>query len=261
MGDFGVALMKSKTDEASIKLRGSLLWLAVETLKDGDLLEASDVYSTAIVMFEIAALQYPYLPDPKVHFSSLEDLADQIQAGLRPRLDLLAHEPVPQGYLDLMQACWHSDPGMRPTAQQAQQILQVVIDQGAAAFAVDASATFRIRDVTLVVQGGDSVELSGVSLHVSNEKRCVVLSSRSRDTSWQWPIASLLCASGSLQAGHAKRVVMVFNAAPTGNASQPQLADVDETIATLMLETDEAGKLVSTASAIAAVPDACVGKA
>jgi hypothetical protein len=73
-----------------------------------------DVYSYAIVLWEIWARVQPWneVKEEGVQFSSV--LAERVLAGVRPRL-LPDCPDAPVGYRDLMEQCWAGQPDRRPT--------------------------------------------------------------------------------------------------------------------------------------------------
>ncbi|CAG8610793.1 7776_t:CDS:2 [Paraglomus occultum] len=93
---------------------GVLPYIAPEVLKGQEYTKRADIYSFAMIMWELAAGFRPYAGRPHDLF-----LAKEICDGLRP--------PVPAGtpkfYEDLMKACWDPNPRLRPDSQE---ILQTV---------------------------------------------------------------------------------------------------------------------------------------
>eukprot|EP00035_Acanthoeca_spectabilis_P008863 m.159399 g.159399 ORF g.159399 m.159399 type:complete len:1116 (+) comp14529_c0_seq3:71-3418(+) len=96
---------------------GSLLWMAPEVLRGSRLKErqasALDVYSFAIVMFEIWVRLRPWeeIEEQGVHFSVT--LTRLVHDGVRPQLPDTCGQ-APHGYQTLMERCWAGHPESRP---------------------------------------------------------------------------------------------------------------------------------------------------
>jgi serine/threonine protein kinase len=96
---------------------GSLLWMAPETLRGARVNEAQapalDVYSYAIVLWEIWTRARPWdeVKEEGPHFGA--KLSELVNAGVRPRLPV-GCESAPRGYQALMERCWSGRPDQRP---------------------------------------------------------------------------------------------------------------------------------------------------
>jgi serine/threonine protein kinase len=83
-------------------------YLAPEVLRGGPPSRQSDVFSFAIILWQLATCQVPYGNVP------LEDLISVLRKDRqRPPLDQL--EP---GIAQLVEHCWHSDPSKRPAFEE-----------------------------------------------------------------------------------------------------------------------------------------------
>eukprot|EP00035_Acanthoeca_spectabilis_P010720 m.189532 g.189532 ORF g.189532 m.189532 type:complete len:1041 (+) comp15110_c0_seq2:129-3251(+) len=95
---------------------GSLMWMAPEMLRGDRITEklapALDVYSFAIVLFEIWTRLQPYneIVEEGVHFSV--KLMEVTSAGHRPQIPRTMSSPA--GYATLMEECWADNPLERP---------------------------------------------------------------------------------------------------------------------------------------------------
>ncbi len=92
-----------------------LPFIAPEILRGGPSTLASDIYSFSIVMWELTSGKPPF--NDREHDLQL---SLSICDGERPEII----ENIPQCYVDLMNACWDSDPSERPTAAEVFTIIQ-----------------------------------------------------------------------------------------------------------------------------------------
>ncbi|GES82833.1 kinase-like domain-containing protein [Rhizophagus clarus] len=96
------------------KFYGVLPYLAPEVIKRREFSKASDIYSFAFVMWEIASGIKPFSDRP--HDS---ELAFDICMGSRPK----PIDGTPPCYTALMEQCWDPDPSKRPSAESLHRTL------------------------------------------------------------------------------------------------------------------------------------------
>ncbi|RIB21612.1 kinase-like domain-containing protein, partial [Gigaspora rosea] len=102
-------MLKSKSDGVF----GILPYIAPEVLEGNQYTTASDIYSLAIIMWEILygkPITYYQKPGPYLQFQICID-------NLRPNI-----EDAKSCYVDLMKKCWDKEPKNRPSAQQIYEI-------------------------------------------------------------------------------------------------------------------------------------------
>ncbi|POG61624.1 kinase-like domain-containing protein [Rhizophagus irregularis DAOM 181602=DAOM 197198] len=104
IGDLG---FYGPADKPSKSIYGNLPYIAPEVLIGGEYTFASDIYSIAILMWEISSGQPPF-----INYEHDNDLAVNIINGIRPKIV----PETPLEYKDLMKECWDSDPSKRPDA-------------------------------------------------------------------------------------------------------------------------------------------------
>jgi len=115
IADFGLSVMKRESHSHSrIQPRGTYPYMAPEMLS-GKLTEKSDIYSFAIILWEMLFNSEPY---PNAQFP-IDTILPIVQGGLRPQWDevVIPHE-IPNEIKVLVEQCWDSDPTKRPTAAQ-----------------------------------------------------------------------------------------------------------------------------------------------
>ena len=108
IGDLGIS--KSATDSTDDNINenyGIIPYMAPEVFLGQKYTTASDIYSFGMIMWEVMTGRRPFWD--KSHDT---DLIIEIVDGLRPPIVTNA----PEGYIELMEKCWHSDPSKRPTA-------------------------------------------------------------------------------------------------------------------------------------------------
>jgi serine/threonine protein kinase len=115
--DFGLAAIKERgqkiKDQGSIP--GTPIWMAPEVMMGRQLDEKSDVYSYAIVLWEILTGQEPFL-----EFKSFRVFKRAIcLENIRPPIP----DWIPVQLANVMKSCWHRDPGMRPGFDEIVRLL------------------------------------------------------------------------------------------------------------------------------------------
>ena len=89
--------------------------MAPEVLRGKPYTPASDIYSFAMIMWELTSLVPPF--DDRAHDFHL---SLSICKGERPEII----EGTPQCYIDLMKKCWDLDPLKRPSASELKIIFE-----------------------------------------------------------------------------------------------------------------------------------------
>jgi len=107
IADFGIARVKSNT--STMTTTGTIAWTAPEILRHESYDEKSDVYSYAIVLWEIVSEgEIPFDDD----FQSPMEAGIAVATGqIRPTLP----RDTDQNWAGLMERCWKEDPTARPS--------------------------------------------------------------------------------------------------------------------------------------------------
>lgn len=111
VSDFGLAKMRDNEDWGKMTVAaGTFHWMAPE-VQTGRYDEKADVYSYAMVLYEIICCEVP--------FDDLEpaEVPEAVGKGARPDLECVP-EDCPEKLLELMILCWNADPGCRPSFAQ-----------------------------------------------------------------------------------------------------------------------------------------------
>eukprot|EP00730_Choanoeca_flexa_P005203 TRINITY_DN11901_c0_g6_i1.p1 TRINITY_DN11901_c0_g6~~TRINITY_DN11901_c0_g6_i1.p1 ORF type:complete len:479 (+),score=123.04 TRINITY_DN11901_c0_g6_i1:41-1438(+) len=105
VADFGLAT--TKIDQVNA---GTILWMAPEVLKGEPVSPASDVYSAAIVLFEIVSRREPYDVDT--------DMADLVKDVIKRKRRPAIPPTCPAEISVIIQECWTADADRRPTFKE-----------------------------------------------------------------------------------------------------------------------------------------------
>eukprot|EP00035_Acanthoeca_spectabilis_P000686 m.74928 g.74928 ORF g.74928 m.74928 type:complete len:1145 (-) comp10359_c0_seq1:117-3551(-) len=110
---------------------GSLLWMAPEALTGGRIapedVYAVDVYSFAIVLWEIWTRDEPWSELEVSNAQIWDELSALVISGGRPKLPPVHDPMVPDGYHTLMTDCWSSNVPARPSFNVIVAKLDVII--------------------------------------------------------------------------------------------------------------------------------------
>ena len=101
--DFGLSTLKSQAKET--RDVGTLLWNAPEVLQGKAATPASDVYSLAIIFWEMVTRRLPYCY-PKTRKISYPDWQEQVNKGYREAIP----SDCPPALAQVITACWAQDP-------------------------------------------------------------------------------------------------------------------------------------------------------
>lgn len=132
VSDFGLSRMKDAgAEDAWGKLTtqaGTCHWMAPEVFEGSDYTEKVDIYSYAMILFEIICREIPFEEEEpaKVGFLTMD--------GMRPDLEAVPPD-CPPILKDLMIRCWNHDPTQRPpfreilmSIQQCKSALPTTLD-------------------------------------------------------------------------------------------------------------------------------------
>lgn len=97
---------------------GSLRYMAPEVAKEVPYTEKVDVYSFAIMVWQMARDKLPFKGFSRDQFNQ-----QVVKRHERPKLD----KTWPAGFNDLLTACWHQNPDNRPTFAQVVVTLQKLL--------------------------------------------------------------------------------------------------------------------------------------
>ncbi|CAA7400271.1 unnamed protein product [Spirodela intermedia] len=118
VADFGVARFKHQGGIMTAET-GTYRWMAPEVINHQAYDHKADVYSFAIVLWELATSKIPYEKSTPVQ------AALGVRKGVRPELPQNMHP----GLLNLMQRCWDGNPSKRPSFSEITCELEELLTQ------------------------------------------------------------------------------------------------------------------------------------
>mmetsp|Transcript_5063 Transcript_5063/g.10998 ORF Transcript_5063/g.10998 Transcript_5063/m.10998 type:complete len:609 (-) Transcript_5063:1179-3005(-) len=134
IADFGVARIIETTGAMTAET-GTYRWMAPEVIEHKPYDEKADVFSFAIVIWELLTTKVPY-----GDMTPLQAAVGVVQKGLRPGIP----QNCPPTLAELMEMCWHQSPAVRPSFRdltpRLQQLLQAARDEDARRIAAAAAA-------------------------------------------------------------------------------------------------------------------------
>ncbi|KAJ0086664.1 hypothetical protein Patl1_08094 [Pistacia atlantica] len=116
VADFGVARFQSEGGIMTAET-GTYRWMAPEVINHQQYDQKADVFSFAIVLWELVTAKVPY-----DNMTPLQ-AALGVRQGLRPDLPENAHPKL----LDLMQRCWEGVPNKRPSFSDIELELEALV--------------------------------------------------------------------------------------------------------------------------------------
>ncbi|KAH9611821.1 hypothetical protein KSS87_006764 [Heliosperma pusillum] len=116
VADFGVARVKAQTGVMTAET-GTYRWMAPEVIEHKPYDHKADVFSFAIVLWELLAGKLPY-----DYLTPLQAAVGVVQKGLRPTIPKNCHPKL----AELLEKCWQQDPTLRPNFAEIIPILQQI---------------------------------------------------------------------------------------------------------------------------------------
>ncbi|XP_027904581.1 serine/threonine-protein kinase STY46-like isoform X1 [Vigna unguiculata] len=113
VADFGVARVHNQSGIMTAET-GTYRWMAPEVIEHRPYDHKADVFSFAIVLWELLTGKLPY-----EHLSPLQAAVGVIQKGLRPKIPSNTHSQL----VELLHWCWHHDSSLRPNFSEILEFL------------------------------------------------------------------------------------------------------------------------------------------
>ncbi|KAJ0964043.1 hypothetical protein J5N97_029165 [Dioscorea zingiberensis] len=119
VADFGVARVKAQSGVMTAET-GTYRWMAPEVIEHKPYDHKADVFSFAIVLWELLTGKLPY-----EFITPLQAAVGVVQKGLRPSIPKHTHPKL----TELLKKCWQQDPSLRPDFSEILEILQIIIKE------------------------------------------------------------------------------------------------------------------------------------
>ncbi|XP_050259496.1 serine/threonine-protein kinase STY46-like isoform X3 [Quercus robur] len=114
VADFGVARVKTQSGVMTAET-GTYRWMAPEVIEHKPYDHKADVFSFAIVLWELLTGKLPY-----EYLTPLQAAVGVLQKGLRPIIPKHTHPKL----AELLEKCWQQDPALRSDFSEIIEILQ-----------------------------------------------------------------------------------------------------------------------------------------
>ncbi|XP_065855493.1 serine/threonine-protein kinase STY17 [Euphorbia lathyris] len=116
VADFGVARVQTQSGVMTAET-GTYRWMAPEVIEHKPYDHKADVFSFAIVLWELLTGELPY-----AYLTPLQAAVGVVQKGLRPTIPKNTHPKL----TELLEKCWRQDPTQRPNFSEIIDILQQI---------------------------------------------------------------------------------------------------------------------------------------
>ncbi|KAM0945379.1 putative dual-specificity kinase TKL-Pl-4 family [Dioscorea sansibarensis] len=116
VADFGVARVKAQSGVMTAET-GTYRWMAPEVIEHKPYDHKADVFSFAIVLWELLTGKIPY-----EYMTPLQAAVGVVQKGLRPTIPKNTNPKL----AELLKRCWQQDPSLRPDFSEILEILRTI---------------------------------------------------------------------------------------------------------------------------------------
>ncbi len=165
IGDLGISKSATEsTDDNNNENYGIIPYMAPEIFQGQKYTKASDIYSFGMIMWEFMTGRRPFWD--RIHDA---ELIIEICDGLRPPIVTNA----PEGFIDLMKECWHSDPEKRPIATDIHKRINKI------SFAKRNTEIIKSSDIGPVTTNNPSAIYKSRSLSGMIQSAMITMSTRS----------------------------------------------------------------------------------
>ncbi|XP_019089454.1 PREDICTED: serine/threonine-protein kinase STY17-like [Camelina sativa] len=119
VADFGVARVQTESGVMTAET-GTYRWMAPEVIEHKPYDHRADVFSYAIVLWELLTGELPY-----AYLTPLQAAVGVVQKGLRPKIPKQTHPKL----TELLEKCWQQDPAQRPDFAEIIEMLNILVHE------------------------------------------------------------------------------------------------------------------------------------
>ncbi|KAI4998807.1 hypothetical protein ZWY2020_054149 [Hordeum vulgare] len=151
--DFGLSRLKANTYLSSKSLAGTPEWMAPEVLRDEPSNEKSDVYSFAVILWELMTLQQPWC--------NLNPAQVVAAVGFKGRRLEIPKDLNPQ-VAALIESCWANEPWRRPSFANIMETLRPLINKVPVPQLIRSDSLFMMDNPSTLLPGNSLPWLKGI---------------------------------------------------------------------------------------------------
>ncbi|XP_009109275.3 serine/threonine-protein kinase STY17 [Brassica rapa] len=119
VADFGVARVQTQSGVMTAET-GTYRWMAPEVIEHKPYDHRADVFSYAIVLWELLTGELPYS-----YLTPLQAAVGVVQKGLRPKIPKQTHPRL----TELLEKCWQQDPAQRPDFAEIKEMVTQLLHE------------------------------------------------------------------------------------------------------------------------------------
>ncbi|CAN7033361.1 unnamed protein product [Brassica rapa subsp. trilocularis] len=119
VADFGVARVQTQSGVMTAET-GTYRWMAPEVIEHKPYDHRADVFSYAIVLWELLTGELPYS-----YLTPLQAAVGVVQKGLRPKIPKQTHPKL----TELLEKCWQQDPAQRPDFAEIKEMVTQLLHE------------------------------------------------------------------------------------------------------------------------------------
>ncbi|KAK8876256.1 hypothetical protein M9Y10_006451 [Tritrichomonas musculus] len=113
IADFGLAKNMEKDMQSTLKMKGTIKYMAPEVIGKYEYTEKCDVFAFSLIVYEIMSAREAY-------DGLTKDYIERFVKVIRPEIDSI----IPPAYQELIVKCWSQEPSDRPTFSEIKNMLE-----------------------------------------------------------------------------------------------------------------------------------------
>lgn len=178
--DYCLSRIFQNSDEASNQSQSNTSWfyVAPEVISNNKYTGKSDVYSYAIIMYEILTecIPYPHLSDGQT--STLQFGHKIVDEDYRPQFTV----PIKKSFQNLIEKCWSKDPNQRPTFGEIYEQLSSTFELSIYHLDDEKSTSSHEKDddESLVLEDVDAIQVRSYITSIAEDVSSILIEELSR---------------------------------------------------------------------------------